>query len=171
MIHIMKYKDTQPNQAFEWARKNVAPLNFVVENSKGNYMKDIYTLTLSFPYDEDDVSWSRTIEVKEDFSLIELHEYIQEIVEFDNDHLYEFFAGRNPRNRAIEISTGTRLNEIYPLKGYKLYYLFDFGDNWLFQINKSRKKKNEDKNKKYPTLIESKGENPEQYPDYEEWEN
>jgi len=131
-------------------------------------MKDVYTLKLSFPYDEDDIPWSRTIEVKEDFSLEELHEYIQKIIEFDNDHLYEFYVGRNPRNRSFEISTGTRLNEIYPLKGYKLYYLFDFGDSWLFQINKSRKEKKVSINTKYPALIESNGKNPEQYPKYDE---
>lgn len=56
---------------------------------------EIYTLTISFPYDEDEQPWSRTIEVKEDFTLVKLHKYIQTIVEFDDDHLYEFFIGKN----------------------------------------------------------------------------
>ena len=34
---------------------------------------EIYTLTISFPYDEDEQPWSRTIEVKEDFTLVKLH--------------------------------------------------------------------------------------------------
>ena len=129
---------------------------------------EIYTLTITFPYDEDDVPWSRTVEVKEDFTLHKLHKYIQKIVEFDDDHLYEFYVGKTPRNRAYTISKNARLNDIYPIKGYKLYYLFDYGDSWLFQIKKSRKKKTEKKNIKYPALIESTGENPEQYPEYEE---
>ena len=61
-----------------------------------------------------------------------------------------------------------KLNEIYPITGYKLYYLFDFGDSWLFEIKKSRKKIVEEKNKKYPIIVESTGVDPEQYPDYEE---
>ena len=126
------------------------------------------TLTISFPYDEDEQPWSRTIEVKEDFTLVRLHKYIQEIVEFDDDHLYEFYIGKNPRNRASSVPKKTQLNEIYPLKGYKLYYLFDFGDSWLFEIKKSRKKKAENKETKYPLIIESTGVNPEQYPEYED---
>lgn len=129
---------------------------------------EIYTLTISFPYDENEEPWSRTVEVKENFTLHQLHHHIQELVEFDNDHLYEFYVGRNPRNRMSSIPERTELNEIYPLSGMKLFYLFDFGDSWLFQIKKSRKKKLEQKDIKYPLLIEKKGENPEQYPDYEE---
>ena len=53
------------------------------------------------------------------------------------------------------------------MTGYKLYYLFDYGDEWIFQIKKSRKKKKLNEKIKYPQLIESTGTNPEQYPDYE----
>jgi hypothetical protein len=129
---------------------------------------EIYTLTISFPYDDDEQPWSRTIEVKENFTLVKLHKYIQAIVEFDDDHLYEFFIGKNPRNRASSVPKKKQLNEIYPLKGYKLYYLFDFGDSWLFEIKKSRKKKIENNKFKYPLIIESTGVNPEQYPEYED---
>lgn len=129
---------------------------------------EVYTLHISFPYDENDVPWSKTIEVREDLSLRQLHKCIQEIVEFDDDHLYEFYLGKNPRNKAYSVSKTTKLNELYPLTGYKLYYLFDFGDSWLFQIKKSRKKMLEEQNKKYPYLVGSTGVNPEQYPDYEE---
>ncbi len=129
---------------------------------------EIYTLTISFPYDEDEQPWYRTIEVNEDFTLVKLHKYIQTIIEFDDDHLYEFYTGKNPRNRAYSVPKKSKLNEIYPLQGYKLYYLFDFGDSWLFEIKKSRKKKLENKKYKYPLIIESTGINPEQYPDYED---
>lgn len=129
---------------------------------------EIYTLNIRFPYDEDDEPWSRTIEVREDFTLGELHKYIQKIVEFDEDHLYEFFLGKNPRNRSRSVSNNLKLNQVYPSVGLKLYYLFDFGDSWLFEIRKSRKKKTEDKKKKHPVIIESIGTNPEQYPEYEE---
>ena len=128
----------------------------------------IYTLELSFPHDENDEPWVREVEVKESFTLEQLHNYIQEIVEFDNDHMYEFCIGKSPRNRSEQISIGKKLNEIYPLTGYKLYYLFDFGDEWLFQIKKSRKRVPLDSSVSYPRIIKSTGVNPEQYPEYEE---
>jgi hypothetical protein len=131
---------------------------------------EIYKLTISFPYDEDDIPWSKTIEVKEDFTLMQLHKYIQKLIEFDDDHLYEFYVEKNPRNLRNLVSKKLKLNEIYPLKGEKLYYLFDFGDSWLFQIVKSRKKVIEDNKVAYPLLVESTGVNPEQYPEYEDYE-
>ena len=39
-----------------------------------------------------------------------------------------------------------------PLKGLKLYYLFDFGDKWIFEIQKLRNKIQYDVNLTYPYL-------------------
>jgi len=128
----------------------------------------IFKLTISFPYDEDNIPWSKTIEVKEDFTLLKLHKYIQKLIAFDDDHLFEFYVEKNPRNLRSSVSKSLKLNDIYPLKGVKLFYLFDFGDSWVFQITKSRKKIIENKTTTYPLLVESTGVNPEQYPDYEE---
>jgi hypothetical protein len=127
---------------------------------------DIYQLEIRFPYNkfyEDETPWVRVIEVKENMDLYSLHEYIQKIVEFDNDHLFQFYIKRNPRSLGQEVPEDALLNEIYPITGYKLYYLFDFGDSWLFEIKKSRKKITLDKRKKYPCLVKSQGANPEQY--------
>jgi hypothetical protein len=129
---------------------------------------EIFTLEISFPYSDEDEPWVRVIEVKENYSLKKLHRYIQKIVDFDDDHLYEFYIGKNPRNKYSTLSESMKLNEIYPIPGLKLYYLFDFGDSWLFQIKKSRKRLTEDSNVKYPRIVESLGINPEQYPDYDE---
>lgn len=129
---------------------------------------EIYTLEISFPYDDNEEPWSRTIEIKADSSLEKLHLFIQETINFENDHLYEFYIGRNPNNRQNEIPLRTKLDQIYPITGKKLYYLFDFGDSWLFQIKKSRKKAMLEPNTKYPRVTKSIGENPVQYPEYEE---
>jgi len=129
---------------------------------------EIFKLTISFPYDVEDIPWSKTIEVKEDFTLLKLHKYIQKLVEFDDDHLFEFYVEKNPRSLRNSVSKRLKLNEIYPLKGVKLFYLFDFGDSWVFQITKSRKEIIEIKTTTYPLLVESTGVNPEQYPNYEE---
>ena len=43
----------------------------------------------------------RTIEIDTGSSLFDLHDTIQDVVDFDRDHLFEFFAGRNYRNRKV----------------------------------------------------------------------
>ncbi len=89
-----------------------------------------------------------------------------------------FFAGRSHTNKKILYADGpanpydsgnyryVSLNEVYPLKGLKLYYIFDFGDNWVFEIKKMRKKKTAQEDTKYPRIIEAVGANPDQYRDW-----
>ncbi|MCM2285858.1 MAG: plasmid pRiA4b ORF-3 family protein [Desulfobacula sp.] len=125
---------------------------------------------------------SRLIEIDSGASFLALHDAIQEAVDFADDHMFEFYVGRNPGNRAFSIGgdpdwdsfdpvkTYGRilLKDVWPLpEGMKLFYLFDFGDNWLFQITKTRRKdKTPEQGVKYPRVVEAKGENPEQYPDW-----
>ena len=52
-------------------------------------------------------------------------------------------------------------------KGQKFAYLFDFGDDHRFEIEVVDFGEVE-KGKKYPVLLDSKGDSPEQYPDWEE---
>ncbi|MFA7238946.1 MAG: hypothetical protein WC091_02460 [Sulfuricellaceae bacterium] len=140
----------------------------------------IYTLTVDsisgMYWDHDCI---RVIEIDEGASLFDLHDAIQDAFGFDSDHLYEFYAGRNERNRKIVFGDSEDweeneddfcdilLNQVYPLpKGLTLYYLFDFGDSWTFKIKKSRKLKEPEPTVAYPRVIESHGTNPEQYPCY-----
>ncbi len=145
-------------------------------------LRRIYTLTVECVagrYLEDDCI--RVIEAEEDTSLYDLHLAIQESVEFDNDHLFDFYSGRRPfyqnkvwfceedewedrETRYPEI----RLHQVYPLKtGFKLYYLFDWGDMWIFWVRKGRKIKVTESEVSYPRVIERRGANPEQYPQWD----
>ena len=49
-------------------------------------------------------------------------------------------------------------------------YIFDYGDEWRFNIE-VYEMKNEGNEECSPTIIESKGERPQQYPDYDEDED
>ena len=129
----------------------------------------------------------RVIEIREDDTLCSLHWAIQDAVGFDNDHLYEFFAGRHMTQRKVvygdcdpgdlppwvpdsdlEDYDTVRLTQVFPLpKSLKLYYLFDFGDSWTFQIRKSRKVREPEPGVQYPRVVESIGPNPVQYPTWE----
>jgi len=137
----------------------------------------------------------KVVEFDLDETLGSLHHFILQSVGFDCDHLSQFFVGKNPTpycrsNIATyqekmddffddedgdeDTDTGsyeTTLAEIYPLPPkYKLYYNFDFGDDWMFSIKKGRKKPyNPVAGVKYPRIIKEIGDNPEQYPDSEEW--
>ena len=120
-------------------------------------------------------SCTRTIEIGSDATLYDLHFAIQDAVGFDDDHPFEFYAGRSERNRKVVFGDedgcfDLTLEEVYPLeKGLKLYYLFDFGDDWTFKITQSRKKAIPAEDEvTYPRVIERIGKNPEQYPIYEE---
>jgi hypothetical protein len=119
-------------------------------------------------------AWSRVIEIPEDASLDELHHTIQDLIGFDNDHLYEFFAGRTSRHRKIEFGEPASsledssygsilLSDVFPLDRLKLYYRFDFGDDWLFEITRRRGKRSPGTSVKYPKVIEKTGRNPSQY--------
>ena len=122
-------------------------------------------------------SWSGRVEVPEDTTLSELHYTIQQLVDFDDDHLHEFFAGRNRRDRNVtfgnsasplDLNEGEEapLSSVFPLpKGHKLYYHFDFGDDWLFEITCRPDAKQVDRKAKYPRLVQEKGRRPKQYDD------
>ena len=122
----------------------------------------------------------RIIEFQEDASLWDLNDAIQDAVDFGRDHPYEFYAGRNARHRKKwftykeewddkeEDFCNTKLKDIYPLGNMKLYYWFDFGDRWIFEIRKLRKIKEAEIGIEYPCVIESIGPNPDQYPKFEE---
>lgn len=132
-------------------------------------------------YEEEYEGWEGTLEIDSSSTLEDLHLAIQDAVEFENDHLYAFYIARTNRStdriwlddENEEIYTRT-LESLYPLpKNRKLFYLFDFGDSWTFQVTKSRKKpRPPEKGVNYPRLIGESGEKLHQYPDFEDddWE-
>ena len=118
--------------------------------------------------------WSATIALDASSTLEDLHTIIQRAVDFDNDHLYSFFVARTPwsRDRVLydeeygHAPWEVTLESLFPLpKNRKLLYLFDYGDNWLFQVSRTRKKPfAAEPGEEYPRLISEGGEKPQQYP-------
>lgn len=143
---------------------------------------EIYTLIISLdecPFFEE--KWKCKVDIPAKVSLEYLHQYTQQLVEFANDHLYMFtIAKTNPydpikkydpsfNDKPIEgTTTTTTLADVFPkiATGHKLFYVFDFGDDWTFNIRKSNRKSNFAKpNTTYPQLLSQEGKKPEQYPD------
>ena len=115
-------------------------------------------------------------------SLYDLHDMIQDAVSFERDHPFTFYTANSgspwaerkwiadeedwtQMERAFE---RTKLRDIWPLGRKRLYYWFDFGDKWLFEIRKMRSAKR-DVELPVPAVLEKIGADPQQYPVAEEW--
>jgi hypothetical protein len=123
--------------------------------------------------------WCCTLEIPANASLEDLHFAIQNAVGFEADHLYCFYAAKSAhsKDRLIfdddnEAIYSLPLSDLFPLDDRRqLYYLFDFGDRWLFKLNKSRKKPfGALAGIHYPRVIVEQGDRPEQYPDWHDEE-
>jgi len=118
----------------------------------------------------------RKINLSHDHYLSDLHLAIQEAFDFDNDHLYAFYIGGKRKNgKAIycaeveeEGKTADEINiaDLRLFRGQKIFYLFDFGDEWWFDI-KLLKIDKESPLSPQPVIVGSEGESPEQYPVWE----
>lgn len=156
---------------------NKAPAINETNNIDGS---EVISLDIKVPGD-----YKFTIEILKTTPLNLFHEIIQNHVNFDNDHLYQFFIAKNAFNQRdiighvnsyepdkyIKSISKIKLGSLFPLlKGFKLYYLFDFGDSWYFEIKQTRATiKDFYERKYYPRITKSSGKIPEQYQD--EYEN
>lgn len=127
----------------------------------------------------------RIVAMEDSDTLADLHDTIQRAVSFDNDHLFEFYTANSAspfaqKQRICEEAddweeeydsyAATPLRDIWPLGRKKLYYRFDFGDDWIFEIRKPRSLKS-DASLKPGEVLKREGPDPVQYPTEEEWES
>lgn len=122
----------------------------------------------------------RHIQISCNALLLDLHSAIIDAFEFDDDHAHAFFMDNKIwsdsdcyyMREAADFGSHTtdrfRLSQAGLEKGMKFKYLFDFGDEWRFQC-KVLQVKEEDT--EVPVVVKSKGEAPEQYPDWDDWED
>jgi len=121
--------------------------------------------------------WTVVLEMDSSSTLEDLHYAIQGAVGFENDHMYEFYISRTAMSRdkhrfddENEEIFFTVLSDVFPLqKDRRLYYMFDYGDSWLFRVKVNRNKPFEPvEGIEYPRLVKEVGEKPEQYPGCED---
>lgn len=119
--------------------------------------------------------WGCELEIADSSSLHDLHDAIQAAVGFDNRHLYSFFISREESGAerlhfdGEEYSLDAGIGSVLPLPtGKKLFYWFDFGDDWIFQVLPSQQQPGEARpNRHYPFVVAETGSKPEQYKGYD----
>ena len=112
-------------------------------------METIYDLRISLIYSSPEI-W-RLVRCSGRLTLGGLHEVIQMVLEWDDDHLHRFQSGRGkkrifyapsrtPFGDPISFDYGGlnedeyALTEVLPKARMKIGYLYDFGDSWEHEI-------------------------------------
>jgi hypothetical protein len=140
-------------------------------------MSEIVTLSIQCVrgmYLEEDYGF--ILEIPVDSTLDNLAYEILDAVDFDGDHLSEFFLANTLRGTRTyftsdgepgeddEAMRGRRLSEIFPLdKNKKLFFVYDFGASWTFQITKKGKLMTARADTDYPYIAEEYGRKPLEY--------
>lgn len=128
----------------------------------------------------------RTIELRGDQTLVDLHEALFDAFGWWEEHLFAFwlsgeFWGRKqyvhpfslehdplasyregPRAKTADV----RIDRLKLEHGQRLAYVFDFGDEWRVELKLIRISAADDRC--YPRIAERQGESPPQYPETEE---
>ncbi|MGZ3236807.1 MAG: IS1096 element passenger TnpR family protein [Burkholderiaceae bacterium] len=113
----------------------------------------------------------RVIEVSSEMRLSELHLLIQDLIGFSDDQLEDCFMATRLRGKKIRFLSSPghpdttsladmsqSLAEIFPAGSRKrLFYSFNFGDNWIFEIKKTAEIAQPVENARYPRIIQEEG--------------
>ena len=120
-------------------------------------------------------AWRR-IAISSDMTLCDLSRLILDSVDFDHDHL-DLFEYRNSVGRLVKIyhpfssespsTDEVRIGDLPFGEGTTFTYIFDFGDWWEFAVQLEKIQAN-DSRSNYTEILESHGDAPPQYPDWDE---
>ncbi|MES2076917.1 MAG: hypothetical protein V4462_14995 [Pseudomonadota bacterium] len=150
----------------EWrARAMSAIFKLTIECVGGRYLNAPYHFVMEAPVE---------------LALGGLASYILDTIDFEGgDHLDEFYLANNNRGGKTFLTPDGEwsgdddthvmempLSAVFPTpKNKKLYYLYDFGASWCFQISKQGKQKDALVSTEYPRLVSEHGVKPQEYGD------
>ena len=117
----------------------------------------------------------RKIQIPSEFSLDVLHLAIIKSYNFEDDHLYAFFMDNvlwslekvywSPFSESSPSADTIKLSSFAFKKGDTFLYLFDFGDEWVFDVTFVKEVVGGGQE---VSILGSRGKSPEQYSNYEE---
>ena len=137
----------------------------------GKNANDVYTLSIDYvgggyPGEK----FQRVIEVPCDMPLSSLHGLIQHLTGFDDDKIHDFYVASSIRGRKTWFKRGGQwksdghsafvepIEQVFVSKTKrKLYYSFDFGDNWIFEIGRKGDKGPPQSDRNYPRVVHARG--------------
>jgi hypothetical protein len=129
----------------------------------------------------------RDVEIESSKSLYNLAEAITSAFGFNFDHAFGFYGGLKPATMmraspryelfadmgdadpGVLSVKKTKVAKAFPAIGHTMLFLFDYGDDWLFRVKLERTAKKTAK-VRYPRIVATHGEAPEQYPASEEFD-
>ncbi len=118
-----------------------------------------------------ELSWTRVISVKQELNLTELHEIIIKELGFWDEHLFQFIVNDISLDedyiedcfQCREHYKSFKLCDLLTTQGTQLFYNYDFGDNWIFEIKQTINSPINLRNKNY-RIIKKIGNKVKQYP-------
>ena len=78
--------------------------------------------------------------------------------------IYELFADMGEADAGVLGVKKTKITQAFPQIGHSMLFLFDYGDEWRFRVTLTKMEKKIAK-VRYPRIVATRGEAPEQYPD------
>lgn len=138
-------------------------------------------------FDEIEEEISRTIEIEDKQTLYDLHLNIQDLFDWDNDHMFSFYLGEelfdrdneysaNPLGEHMASSYGkqskpaakTELRDLDLSVDFSFWYLFDYGDELVHEVTVEKIREMKPEESGFPKLIARKGNDPLQYGVFED---
>lgn len=136
------------------------------EDASGVYTLSIDYVGGGYPGEK----FQRVIEVPCDMTLSSLHKLIEHVTGFNDEKIHDFYIASSIRGKKIWFKRGgewmndgqaafaTSIDQIF-ISGTKrkLYYSFEFGDNWIFEIGRKGDIVAPIFDKNYPRIVHSRG--------------
>ena len=148
--------------------------NYYFNYLPGKSTNAVYTLSIDYVgggYREE--KFQRIIEVPCDLSLSSLHQLIQHLTGFKGDTIHDFYVASSIRGRKIWFTRAGKweadglsafdapIDQVF-VSGTKrkLYYSFEYGDNWIVEIGRKGDKEAPVFNLDYPRIVHARGMRP-----------
>ena len=136
------------------------------ENTDGVFTLSIDYVGGGYPGEK----FQRVIEVPSNMHLLSLHKLIQHLTGFNDDKISDFYIASSIRGKkewfkragvwkqAGIAAFDTAIDQVFISKTKrKLYYSFDFGDNWIFEVGRKGEVEAPLYHMQYPRIVHSRG--------------
>lgn len=137
----------------------------------GTNTHGVYTLSIDYVgHGYPGEKFQRVIEVPCDMPLSSLHRLIQHLTGFNDEKIHDCYVASSIRGRKVWFKRGGEwktngtsafaepIDQVFVSKTKrKLYYSFEFGDNWIFEIGRKGDKGPPVGDKHYPRIVHSRG--------------